>query len=690
MKKNQIIPAISGLLIFLFVISFQFSFAQAGTWTWISGSNVISDPGVFGTQGVSSVNNYPPSAYEYNEWKDKQGNFWLYGGMDPQYSDLWKYNPVTTEWTWVNGNGLVSNAPVYGIKGISNPSNNPGVRFYASITWVDTAGNLWLFGGADYRNDLWKYDIGINEWTWIGGSNTINATAVYGTKGIPSINNIPAGRQETCSGWTDSVNNLWLFGGRSTVNGGLNDLWRFNISTNEWTWMTGSTVINTTATYGTKGVSSATNDPGGRCSYTKWKNNPDNFWIYGGVPLNPFGPLDDMWRYVLSSNEWTWMHGNTALYDAGNYHVQCAFDSINLPPSRWEHRSAVTDNCGKFWLFGGTGGSDNDNDLWVFDPQQTKWNWLNGSNTSQTGNYGTRGVASTANSPPSRKGAVAWWGNDNKFYFYGGGQAAGSSCYADLWAFTPDTACVPSCNLLNIPVANFTSSDTVFCDESGKCISFTDHSTGNPTGWHWLFPGAIPDSSDLQNPDSICYYTPGTYPVALIVTNSTGTDTLTVSPMITLANPPASPTLTFSNDTIFSSHAAGYQWYYNGSPIAGATDSFYVYSSNGTYAVMISDGNGCSILSSGLITGLYPLSFGEGLGVSPNPATDEFTSYGLQFTGVATLEIYSVIGIRIYSSQLQTSNLKLQTINCKQFPAGVYFIRLTDEKGSFTKKFVKE
>ena len=126
------------------------------------------------------------------------------------------------------------------------------------------------------------------------------------------------------------------------------------------------------------------------------------------------------------------------------------------------------------------------------------------------------------------------------------------------------TISIQSCGTL--PVAQFASSDTVFCDESGKCIGFTDFSTGNPTSWKWLFPGAIPDSSLQQNPTNICYYTPGSYPVSLIVTNVSGTDTLTVSPMITLASAPASPTASVSNDTIFCSHAASYQWYLNGSP----------------------------------------------------------------------------------------------------------------------------
>src|SRR5207245_1830277 len=121
-----------------------------------------------------------------------------------------------------------------------------------------------------------------------------------------------------------------------------------------------------------------------------------------------------------------------------------------------------------------------------------------------------------------------------------------------------------------------------------------DHSTGNPTTWKWLFPGGTPAFSNQQNPDSVCYYTAGTYPVTLIVGNAAGSDTLTVSPMIIVGNTPPSPVVSVvGGDTLISSHAVSYQWFLNGNAIGGATDSFYVSKQWGTYAVMITDSNGC-------------------------------------------------------------------------------------------------
>src|SRR4029078_700732 len=91
----------------------------------------------------------------------------------------------------------------------------------------------------------------------------------------------PGARCETNASWLDSANNLWLFGGYNLI-GSLNDLWRFDLSTLEWTWMKGSTGLGQPGVYGTLGVSNVHNTPGARCSYAKWKDGAGNFWLFGG------------------------------------------------------------------------------------------------------------------------------------------------------------------------------------------------------------------------------------------------------------------------------------------------------------------------------------------------------------------------------------------------------------------------
>ena len=76
-----------------------------------------------------------------------------------------------------------------------------------------------------------------------------------------------------------------------------------------------------------------------------------------------------------------------------------------------------------------------------------------------------------------------------------------------------------------LPVADFIA-DTTEITQSDT-LAFTDLSTGNPYQWKWLFEGAIPDTSILQNPTEIIYSDTGTFDVTLVVTNGDGIDSLT-------------------------------------------------------------------------------------------------------------------------------------------------------------------
>src|SRR4051812_10931909 len=93
--------------------------SQAGMWTWVKGSNSGSPPAVYGTQGIEAAANTPRGFYEAAEWTDLQGNFWLFGGLSSgEFSDLWKYNPTTNNWTWVKGPGINGSAGSYGTIGV--------------------------------------------------------------------------------------------------------------------------------------------------------------------------------------------------------------------------------------------------------------------------------------------------------------------------------------------------------------------------------------------------------------------------------------------------------------------------------------------------------------------------------------------------------------------------------------------
>ncbi len=528
--------------------------AQQGWWTWMHGTNSIGSAGSFGTMGVAAATNNPPALYEGGEWTDLQGKFWIYGGLDAggsgnEHAALWKYDPATNMWTWVNGPSTVGTAGVYGTQGVPAPANHPGARAWGMVTWVDNAGNLWLLGGQGFDgtgargnlSDLWKYNIASNEWTWMNGPNTQGAGPVWGTQGVAAATNLPASRYESAAAWTDNNGNLWMFGGL-TYNpsfGNLNDLWKYDPSTNMWTWMQGSNTVNSPGNYGTMGVTAATNQPKARSAYARWKDINGNLWFFGGGDVNT-NAYNDLWKYDVTANQWTWMHGSNAANSPGSSAGNCTFDVTNDPCSRNEGRSAWTDHCGNFWLFGGGQGGSFDStrsDMWYYKVSTGQWARVSGVGTKNTpGTWGTMGTAAATNHPSSRAGSMPFKAQDGSLWLFGGTGTWGTE-RNDLWRFVPDTTgCTPSTCAPLVSTFSVTN-PCVFSP-----VSFTNSSTG-ATSYSWNFGDT--QTSTATNPTHP-YSTPGTFTVTLIASNGTTTDTST---QVVTIHPKPVASIT-GNDTI--------------------------------------------------------------------------------------------------------------------------------------------
>ena len=384
----------------------------------------------------------------------------------------------TGEWAWMGGssvltqqdNGEKGQPGVYGTQGQPSAANIPGGRLGA-VSWTDKVGNLWLFGGGGFDstetfgllNDLWEFDPSTNEWTWVSGSNTIPAfnggqPGIYGQQGTPAATNIPGGRSGAL-GTTDANGNLWLFGGAgfdaAGTNGNLNDLWEFSPSTGEWTWVGGSSTLGANGTvpgvYGTLGSLTAGSFPGSRNNGAAWTGKDGSLWLfggYGGSTPAQFGDLNDLWRYVPSTNQWAWMGGSSTTLQPGVYGQLGTPAPGNVPGAR-DTGAAWVDSDGNFWLFGGNGyalvGGGFLNDLWKFDPTTTEWAWISGSNTvsnndSSPGVYGTLGTAAAGNTPGGRASPDTWTNQDGTLWLFGGVGADANNVHGilnDFWKFDP-------------------------------------------------------------------------------------------------------------------------------------------------------------------------------------------------------------------------------------------------------------
>jgi hypothetical protein len=141
-----------------------------------------------------SPKNHPAVSGNGNQliWKSND-NIYLYGNdgfNNIGTTSFWVYNLTIKQWKCIQVKNLATS---YGQKGVFSATNCPGNRLN-SITFTDNLGNLYLFGGGGYNiNDLWKYDIVLEQWAWISGYN--DTTGVFGNLGpigVASQNYFPA------------------------------------------------------------------------------------------------------------------------------------------------------------------------------------------------------------------------------------------------------------------------------------------------------------------------------------------------------------------------------------------------------------------------------------------------------------------------------------------------------------------
>ncbi len=542
---------------------------STGQWTWVTGASTLQisssedwyAPGTYGTLGAFADGNTPSGREGAPTWVDYSGNLWLLGGFGSfgnvssgyasgWFNDLWEFSPSKGQWAWMGGSNSVPSsqqgvAGVYGTLGTAAAANVPGGRTQA-VSWVDSSGNLWLFGGwgldanvADQPselNDLWEFNTSTTQWTWVGGSNAVNATGAYGNQGSASAANVPGARY-LGNAWADSSGNLWLFGGQGYDGigdtGQLNDLWKYNPSNNQWTWVTGSSTVGydgQSGVYGTLGVPSATNTPGGRYQAVSWTDSSSNFWLYGGSAVDSVGDngyATDLWEFNPSAGEWTWVSGSDTVPNgtpgpAGVYGTLGTPAAANMPGGRIM-ASAWIDTPGNLWLFGGQGYDSTTtlgdlNDLWEYlragagNPMAT-----NPTFTPPAGNYAS---AQSVTINDSTAGAIIYYTTD------GTTPTASSSVFSSpiavsssetiqaiaaatgytnsavaSAAYTIGALAAAATPTFNPPAGTYTSAQSVTIADStaGATIYYTiDGSTPTPSSAVFSGPIAVSSSVTIQ------------------------------------------------------------------------------------------------------------------------------------------------------------------------------------------------
>jgi Secretion system C-terminal sorting domain len=234
----------------------------------------------------------------------------------------------------------------------------------------------------------------------------------------------------------------------------------------------------------------------------------------------------------------------------------------------------------------------------------------------------------------------------------------------------------------SVPQVSFTGLDTAYCeDESAVTL------TGNPTGG--VFSGAGVSGNQFDpaiagTGDNWIFY-------SITATNGC----IAKDSMKTTVNPlPVKPIITESGDTLFvDSTYASYQWVFNGVPIFNAVKYWLKPIVRGTFRVEVTNEFRCLISSDEYIfnfNSVPPLEDILQFIVYPNPA-DQYLKMEFESRSVDKLlfRLVSMDG-RIVMQKTEQITIGQNNIilDINRFPAGAYWLLISNDEGMMQKKII--
>ncbi|AOC96990.1 D-alanyl-D-alanine carboxypeptidase precursor [Flavobacterium anhuiense] len=232
---------------------------------------------------------------------------------------------------------------------------------------------------------------------------------------------------------------------------------------------------------------------------------------------------------------------------------------------------------------------------------------------------------------------------------------------ADAFKFT-FIDCLPE---NTAPTASFTPTAAAVCE--GQTVAYTSTSA-NATSYSWSFPGGTPSTSTAANP-VVTYSTAGTYDASLTATNAIGSDTKTITGLVTV-NPAATVVAGFTAPltelaigesitlTNTSTGATAYAWTFpNGSPSAStAANPSVSFTAAGSKTVTLVASNACG-------SNAYTMTFC--VGSNTTTALETFEASAGRFTQAPTTS-GSTVGIAAASTLARaTDSFKNGTASLK-------------------------
>jgi hypothetical protein len=250
-----------------------------------------------------------------------------------------------------------------------------------------------------------------------------------------------------------------------------------------------------------------------------------------------------------------------------------------------------------------------------------------------------------------------------------------------------------SMNVMTAPVPTTTVTTigtTTFC--AGDSVAFI---TGPLSGYTFQW---LNNNAPIGGATTNAYTTTASGSYAVIVTNNGICSDTSAATAVTVNPSPAMPTINITgNGVVLDCPSTGvtFLWYMGPTPISGATASTYTATQNGSYAVEITDANGCTAISNTVAVnsvGLAKNNASIQSNLYPNPSAGSLNiELHTSSADVFTVEVYNLVGqkVDVIASKL---NVTRHDSISYEFPAalndGVYFIKIRTNAGETTKRVV--
>lgn len=197
--------------------------------------------------------------------------------------------------------------------------------------------------------------------------------------------------------------------------------------------------------------------------------------------------------------------------------------------------------------------------------------------------------------------------------------------------------------------------------------------------------------STTQN---ITVTTSGSYSVIVLDANGCIDSTNVSTPFdVTVWDPMVSSTQVGDSMVSYGGPYPSYQWFLNGQPIPGGTDSLYAPTESGNYYVQITDENGCIAESDEewfSFVGIANVNDSYRLRIYPNPNKGRFTIEG-EFENNSSLvvSISDLVGKTVYTKAYNVASTVKDEISIEELPNGVYNLQISTDRGTITRRIMK-